>query len=38
MDLRQRALAAHHAPWRHEDGAMHAGVHVHDHLSSCSTV
>ncbi len=26
------------APWRHEDGAMHEGVHVHDHLSSCSTV
>ncbi len=26
------------APWRHEAGEMHEGVHVHDHLSSCSTV
>ncbi len=26
------------APWRHEAGEMHEGVHVHDHLSRCSTV
>jgi NTE family protein len=26
------------APWQHEAGEMHEGVHVHDHLSSCSTV
>jgi NTE family protein len=26
------------APWQHEASEMHEGVHVHDHLSSCSTV
>jgi NTE family protein len=26
------------APWQHEAGEMHEGVHVHDHLSSCSTM
>jgi NTE family protein len=26
------------APWQHRAGEMHEGVHVHDHLSSCSTM
>jgi NTE family protein len=35
IDTREVIAAA---PWKHAHGEAHDGVHVHDHLSSCSTL